>query len=674
MNILIPDSWLREHLRTKATPKELKDYLSLSGPSVERINKEGKETIYDIEVTGNRPDSMSVVGIAREASVILPRFGLKTALIDDPYTMNAKKESELYKKEGSKKISITTDPALNPRFTAIVLEEVTIKPSPTKMKKRLEMVGVRAINNVVDITNYIMHWYGQPVHAFDFDQIHKTNDTVTMIVRASKKGEKLVTLDGKTHMLPGDDIVIEDGSGKLIDLCGIMGGENSSISENTKTVILFMQTYDAMHIRKTSMRLAHRTEAAGLFEKTLDPELVLPAMLQGITLMTENTGGKVASKLYDVYPQPYKPYTVNATRAKVDTYLGTHVPDKELAQTLTPLGFVPTITDETISVKVPSYRRDVTIDVDVIEEIARIYGYQNIKKALPSTEPPIVIPDPNLTHEHDIKIRLRGWGFTETYTYSMISEEQMNLFDLPKAKTYTIANPLSTEWVYMRPTLLPSMLAAVEQNLHFRDSVSLFELSMTYRWREGELPHERPTLIVVRAGEQFTEIKGVAEAVFTVMGIPFPKETKPSDSPYYKEGASLTLGSYGSIGLIKPTLLDALTIKKAVTVLELDFEKLAADAHPTNTYIPIAKYPPIIEDISFVVPDAFHVGPLLDTLTHAHKLVQSVVLLDIYEDKRTVRVAYSDPERTLTNEIIAPVREKLINVAQEKFGLTVQTS
>ncbi|MBI3560055.1 hypothetical protein HY087_02930, partial [Candidatus Gottesmanbacteria bacterium] len=278
MNILLPDSWLREYLKTKATPKQIKEYLSLCGPSVERIHETDGEQVYDVEITSNRPDAMSVVGIAREAAAILPRFGITAKLINDPYdikglTLKTKK----VKPFEAKTLIIKTDPVLNPRWTSVIIDNVTVGPSPVWLKKRLEATGIRSLNTIVDVTNYIMRSYGQPVHAFDYDQVLPKNGVRTMILRASKKGERVTTLDGKTYTLPGDDIVMEDGSGRIIDLCGIMGAQNSSVKISTKTIVLFMQTYEPTHIRKTSMSLSHRTEAAGLFEKGLDPELVYPS-------------------------------------------------------------------------------------------------------------------------------------------------------------------------------------------------------------------------------------------------------------------------------------------------------------------------------------------------------------------------------------------------------------
>ena len=670
MNILVPDSWLREFLVTKATPDQIKEYLSLCGPSVERMHKENGEVIYDIEVTGNRPDSMSILGIAREAAAILPRFGISAKLKNDPYAQKARPfEAKIY----TKKLSIKSDPLLNPRWTSVIIDNVKVVPSPAWLKKQLEATGVRSLNTIVDVTNYIMRAFGQPVHAFDYDQVLPKNGVPTMILRASTKGERVITLDGKTHNLPGDDIVIEDGSGRLIDLCGIMGAQNSSVKSSTKTIVLFMQTYDPSHIRKTSMSLAHRTEAAGLFEKGLDPELVMPSVLKGIELIAQVAGGNVASKIFDIYPKPTKQNAVSVTKEKLKTYLGVSLSDKEIVNILTPLGFKPKLTKSSVSAQVPSFRRDVTIDVDIIEEVARIYGYHNIKSKLPSTEPPAVIPDPILTWEEEIKIRLRDWGFTELYTYSMISEELMDIFGLDKKKAYKITNPLSNEWEYMRPHLFPSVLLALKQNINVRSDLKLFELSMAYQYRQGDLPNEKSTLIVVWTGKKFLEAKGFAEALFDLFGIPFPSSSQDKPLNWYGD-THLSLGEFGSLGEVADDLLTKMGIKTPVTRLYLDVEMLVREAHPTKQYVPIPKFPPSYEDLAFILPPQTAVGPMIAALKSAHPLVIDVSLLDQYETTTTFHATYLSPEKNLTTEDLRPVREKLIDIALNKFSATLKTA
>jgi phenylalanyl-tRNA synthetase beta chain len=668
MNILVPDSWLRKFLDTKATPLQIKEYLSLCGPSIERIYEESGEPVYDIEITTNRPDAMSVFGVAREASVILPRFGIAATLLHDPYTT----KNTLPKPTAEKKLTITTDAQLNPRWTSIIISNVTVQDSPMWLKDWLTKTGIRPINTVVDVTNYLMRAYGQPAHAFDYDRISGH----TMKLRASKKGEKLTTLDGKTHTLPGDDIVIEDGTGKLIDLCGIMGGENSSITDTTKTVILFLQTYDPSHIRKTSMKLGHRTDAAGLFEKGVDSELVMPALVTGAKLLMDIAGGAIASKIYDLYPKPYTPYTVSAKREKVDSYVGSQLSDKEISSILTSLGFTTKVTKQTISVTVPSFRRDVTIDVDIIEEIARIHGYFNIDNRLPQGEMPSTIPSPVLKWEEDIKLRLRDWGFTELVTYSMISEKIMETFGFDKTKTYTISNPLSNDWVYMRPHSIASTLPAFIQNMNERKNLKMFELSMSYVYQSGNLPDEQPVLNVLWSGEKFLEAKGLAESIFELMGIDFQHilntSTENPSSRYTDQ--RLSLGEYASLGIVHPDLLHAQGTNMPITRLYINIGKMVAAAQPRRTYIPVPKHPPSVEDLAFTVPDKFAVGPLIEALKHVDPHVCDVTLLDVHGNTRTLHITYLDPKKTLTNEEIAPLREKLLECAKHQFKISLKTN
>lgn len=677
MNILIPDKWLREFLKTDATPKQLKEYLSLCGPSIERINTINGETVYDIEVTTNRPDSMSVFGIAREAAAILPRFNIKAKLVNDPYSLKTAGIVKSFVNSfdntstgsvSAKKLNIKTDSNLNPRWTSIVLNNVKVKESPKWLQELLTLSGIRPINTVVDTTNYVMRAYGQPAHAFDYDEIKPYKEGIpTMILRGSIKGEKITTLDDKTYTLPGGDIVIEDGSGRLIDLCGIMGATNSSIKTSTTTIVLFLQTYDPIKIRKTSMSLGTRTEAASLFEKGTDTELVMPTMLTAIEMIKKITGGNVASQMYDIYEKPFTSYDVSVKREKLDAYVGTTLTTTQLKNILTPLGFKAKITATIVSVSVPSFRRDIVIDVDIIEEVARMYGYHNIKTRLPETQPPVVLPDLTLKWENEIKIRLRDWGYTETYTYSMISEEQMDIFGLDKMSAYKISNPLSSEWVYIRPRLLPSLLFAVEQNLHNRENLALFELSMEYIFQKGELPHEKPVLIVAVTGEHFYKLKGLAEKLFELFGIPFPDKNQKCQQLHLDSRANLQLGSYGYLGMISSLLLQKLHIKAPITILELDFEQLVKNHVPAKTYKPIPKFPPVIEDLTFTLPMQTSVGSIIKTMNAVSPYIQARQSAQ-YEQNFTFTIFYLNPQKVLTQNEVQTIREDIITKVTHQFS------
>ncbi len=672
MNILIPDSWLREFIDTPATPSQIKEYVSLCGPSIERIYKEGREFIYDVEITSNRPDSMSVFGVAREIAAILPQFGIKTRLADDPYTVeNGSILNWVDPSRGQKlRVIIETNPTLNLRWSSIILENVQVKPSPSWLKKRLELSGLRSLNNVVDITNYIMRMYGQPVHAFDFDEI-KPNDLGVpyMKLRLSKNDEIITTLDGKTYTLTGEEIIIEDGEGRIIDLCGIMGAQNSSVNATTTRVLLFMQVYNPVQIRKAAMGLGIRTEAASLFEKGLDTELVLSALLKGIQLMQQITQCNVASKIYDFYPDPYKSKQVWVTRAKIDAYVGTKLTPKQIRNTLESLGFRIKIDSDMVSVHVPSFRRDIAIDVDIIEEIARMYGYHKISTRLPDSEPPVVILDPILNAEEEVKVRLRDWGYTETYNYSMISEEFMDIFNLNKNHAYKISNPLSSDWLYMRPSLLPNLLQKVQENLHHRSEFKLFELSMIYAYRENDLPYELPTLGVIWTGERFFEAKGLATALFKFFGISYGilESIQGEESNWYSN-RNIRFGDYGQIGELNQTVLSKLKINCSITALSLNFEKIVNDSRPAQKYIPIPKYPPVIEDLNFIFSRDTAIGQVMTEIKLISSLIYSVSVLNRYENSIAFRINYLNPEKPLTETEVISIREKIIATVKRKFS------
>lgn len=511
MNIFIPDSWLKEYLQTKTPAKEIAKYLSLCSQSVERMKKIGDDWVYEIEITTNRSDCFSVYGIARELAAVLPRFNLKAKL--KPLS-NLKPEISGIKKTLPLEVKISKN-SLCPRFTALIFDDVVIKPSPKIIQERLEKSGIRAINNVVDISNYLMLELGSPMHTFDYDKIKKNK----MILRESAGGEKITTLDGQNRELPEGTIIIEDGEGRIIDLCGIMGGENSQVDENTKKVLLFIQTYDPVKIRQTCQKMAFRTDAATRFEKGVDPEGVLIAMNRAITLLKENCQAKIASQLIDFYSQPQKEKNVSLNLNLVKKIIGIEIPAKQVKTILESLGFkLQKENDQQQTYLVPHWRfNDINIPQDLIEEIARIYGYDNLTSNLPPTAN--IIPTNNsFKWESKIKQALKFWGFFEVINYSMVSLELLNKTGFDSEDCIKIANPLSEEWVYMRPSLIPSLMETAAKNK--KDKIRIFEMANIYlNMGKNQLPEENLTLSILVSGENFISLKGVFESLMEEMGI-----------------------------------------------------------------------------------------------------------------------------------------------------------
>lgn len=596
MNISIPHSWLKEFLTTDAPPLKIAECLSLCGPSVEKLTKSGGDWIYDIEVTTNRVDMMSVLGIAREAAAILPQFGFKSRL---KTSKTSRPGLEVYQTR-SFPLVVKVDQKLCPRFTAVVISQVTVKAAPEKIQDFLEKSGVRSINNVVDISNYLMRAYGQPIHTFDFDKINSK-----MILRLSTKGETITTLDEKTFTLPGGDIVIEDGRQRLIDLCGIMGGFNSAVDSHTKNVLLFVQTYSAKHIRQTSMSLSQRSEAAQIFEKQPDPEAVMPVILAGIQLFKQWAGGRQDSKIIDLYPNPYKPKTVTAPLQLIKERLGVEITQKEVDSILRSLGF--------INGRVPSWRaKDINIPEDIVEEVARIYGYHNLPSQIMTGAIPTNYPDTNFYLEQQIKHWLVGFGLTEIYTNSLVSQNYPGQLK--------IKNALSVDWQYLRNSLIPSHTQTFEA----------FEIANTYHPRPNQLPEEKLQLIISGFND-FAKLKGIVDALFAKLHLP---------------------------------VTAALTATTAV----IDLEPVLKRARIYPRYRPLSPYAPLIEDLTFTLPQRTYLGPVIEAIKAADRLIASVKLTKTYKQNFTFTISYQSQKRPLSTEAIIPIRRKIVVALHKNFS------
>lgn len=670
MNILIPDSWLREYLKTKATHKKIAEGLTLCSQTVEKINKTESDWVYDIEVTTNRPDCLSIYGIARELNAILPQVGIKSQLKE---TIEDKGEIPQVKKSLPLEVKITK-PSLCPRFTAIIFDDVAIKPSPKIIQERLEKSGIRALNNVVDISNYLMFELGQPMHTFDYDKIKNAK----MILRESKKGEKIVTLDKQARHLPEGAIIIEDGEGRIIDLCGIMGGANSEVDENTKRVLLFIQTYNPLKIRQTCQSLAFRTEAASRFEKGVDPEGVILAMKKAVAMFEKNCGAKVASELIDIYPNLQKEKRVTLSLQKLIQVMGIKIELSAAKKILEDLGFKVKLdaSRQMLYATIPHWRyNDISIPEDLIEEVARIYGYHRLPSNLPQGEIPLQTKDPIFDWSYQIKNSLKNWGFTEIMTYSMVSQIQLKKAEINPKECLKISNSLSEDLVYMRPSLIPSLLTVIFENN--QEKVAIFELANIYLYQsDQELPDEVPMLTGLLTGNRFYQAKGVMETIFTMMGInnykfePYQLKKTPYGKVFHPARTAEVMvknDSLGIIGEISLKILARFGIKGRVVVFELDFKQLVHHASKSKEYIPIPKYPAIIEDLAFVVPPRTLVEEMIEEIKKVNKLIKLIELIDSYKNTRTFRIVYQSPKETLTDKKVGKIKEKIVKLIKEKF-------
>jgi len=646
MNILVPEKWLKSITKTEYDLSKIANLLTLRSSSVEYIlDKEG-DKVMDVEITVNRGDNLSILGIARELHAILSAEG-ENVTFNNPL-------NEIYTDElGTKdllKINVT-DTKLNPRFTALVLKDLKIGESPEYIKQRLKQVGIRPINNIVDITNYIMLETGQPMHSFDFDKIKNG----IMTLRESKKGEYIITLDGQKRDLPENSIIIED-SEKIIDLCGIMGGLNSAIDENTKNIVLFTQIYEPLHIRKTSLALNHRTDAALRFEKGIDPSLAPRALLRGLKILKESTNFEVASKLYDLNSTTSENRKVALTYKKLELYANTKIEPKTTQNILAALGFkILENLEKQITVGVPSYRlSDVEIEEDLIEEVVRIYVYDKIGLILPPNYYDTDNFKPDNSIEKLVKYYLRDNGFNELITYSFVPKNQVDLDIAIK-----IDNPLGKDTEYMRTSHEPSLAAAISQN---KDSVKVFELSNRYAKGSKELPTEELMLTALTNCTNHTnELKNKLTGIFKLLNI---------DDVEYKYPTNDTL-----VILINKSRVGELRIKDIYSYFELYFDLLVKNYREYPYVAPIVSFATIIEDLTIQTSLNSKAGEIIDSLGSLDKKIIKVEHKDdfVKSGKRALTLSfyYQDNTKNITDTEVQKLRNNLINFIENDLKYKV---
>lgn len=660
MNILVPVSWLREYLKTDVAAKTIASYLTASGPSVERIEKHGEDQIWDVEVTTNRPDAFSILGIAQEANAILVANGQKSQL----KTPEGIFTDLLRVTPNSLSLDVLiADKRLCPRFTAIIVDNIKIGPSVAIIKNRLEMCGIRSINNIIDITNYLMLEFGQPMHAFDFDKIKGAK----MTLRESKEGESIKTLDGQTRKLPKGTIVIADAE-KIIDLCGIMGGENSAISTRTKRVVLFVQAYDPIKIRKTTQKLAFRTEASARFEKSVDLEGIMPTLKKSVYLAQKTAGAQIASELIDIYPNKQKPKTITLSFEKLNSYLGIDFPKEKAANILKLLGFDVKTTNYTLTATPPSLRtNDMEIPQDLIEEIARVYGYHNLPSKLPAGEIP-KNEDTILVDVIELKKALKFLGLTEVLTYSIISKDFLGLTWVPESQAVELSNPLSDQWQFMRPTLIPSLASVVGQNQNIVNDLKIFEIAKTYE-KSDSLPIQDLKISLALQNSSFTTTKGLVENLFEILKRKPQFEKFKGQNPLFENSQFAQVKAnnqiVGAIGKLKQEVADYFQIEGNTFVAELNLSTIYQIPTTNSSYHPIAKFPPVVEDISAIFDENVEMQNIIDQVKRAGEpLVKNIEIIDIFRSEKigrgkksvTLRLTYQEASKTPDQEEVTKFR------------------
>ncbi len=610
------------------------------------------DTVVDFEITNNRPDCYSILGLAREAA----------AAFNKPMRHHAPVVRGGAAGELSELLEVEV-PAedLCRRYTARMVRNVKIAPSPKWLRQRLRANGVRPINNIVDITNYVMLEYGQPMHAFDYRYVGSGK----IIVRRSEPGEALTTLDGNVRTLTPGMLVIADET-KPIGLAGIMGGENSEIMDDTVDVVFESANFNGTSIRQTALALGMRTEASGKFEKNIDPLLTLPAVDRACELVELLGAGEVMDGVIDVLNDIPEPRTIELEPDRINALLGTDISEADMVEYLRRLE----IPVEGHEIRVPSWRPDLVGMADIAEEVGRLFGYNNI----PTTTFRGAATEGGYTEAMKLENRAgslcRSLGYSEILTYSFVSPSIFDQIRLPEDSSLRnamrIQNPLGEDASIMRTVALPSMLAILARNnAYHNDAVKLYELAKVYLPKPGQiLPDEPKHLVLGTYGEHedFFKMKGEIEAFLRGMNVPEARYTAEKHDPTFHPGrcARVSVGGVdlGCFGQIHPLVARSYGIDGEIFAAELNFTALLSLQLPEKTYTPLPKYPAVTRDIAVVCDEAVTVAALSDCIRAAGgKLLRSVELFDIYRGKgiasgsksAAFRLTLRADDRTLTD-------------------------
>jgi phenylalanyl-tRNA synthetase beta chain len=619
-----------------------------------------EDTILEIEPTSNRPDLASIIGIAREASAIL---GKK---IKDP------KATILPSAKPSNLSVNVTDKKRCRRFLALTINGVKIGPSPWWLQERLVRAGIRPINNVVDVTNYVMLEFGHPMHAFDADKVGGK-----LSIRQARSGEKIIALDGESHELSKDHLVITDAEDRAISIPGIMGGEHTGVTEETKNLILEVASWDKVMIRQMSRDLQLASDASKLFEKGLSTEAPPFTMARAVELATSLAGGKIEG-LIDKSNVKYKPRIINFSLSELPRNLGIEMTSSRVADLLTRLGFEVKKgkTKNSLQIIVPFWRdNDVNEQIDIVEEIARLHGYHKFESILP--EATFVRGDVSFHREYQLKQKLRALGFTETYSYSLVPEKIIEVCGVELSNSIKVANPLSKDLLYMRPSLLPSLVETIDKNQGYYSEMKVFEMAMVYslggkgKGIEGYRTEKLLINGVIQNTEAddetlFRQVKGCVQEL-----LPGKLDWVRGDHEYLFDPGStayvnLEGKTVGKIGLLKKSFIKQLGVSNTVAAFELNVLDIV-DKLGSSGLQEIAKYPAAKRDLSLVVDVGVRYTDVERVITNASPFVKQVDLFDIYRSKDlgdkkqsfSLHISLARPDRTLESTEVDSALEKI---------------
>jgi len=645
------------------------------------------DTVIEFDLTPNRSDCLSIIGIAREVAAIL-KTALKYPAVDVPPGRTPIEELT----------SVTIEaPDHCPRYAARVLSDVKISSSPFWLQDRLNSVGLRSISNVVDVTNFVMMEMGQPLHAFDFDRLAEHR----IVVKTATEGQCFTTLDGTEHQLTADMLMICDGK-RPVALAGIMGGLESEIENNTTRVLIESAYFNPISIRRSSNQLGLCTESSHRFERGVDPEGIRKALDRAAQLMVQLTGGELAAGVIDAYPTPIRKRVIDLSVKRTNRLLGTRLSQSEVESYLKSIELnVESLDEDRLRVRPPTFRVDLKRPEDLMEEVARLKGYDCIPLTHPVSE--VVGSKKNRRLELRDKLRqiLVGCGFSEVITYSFIAREDCDRLLLaeqdPRRQMVSILNPLTEDQSVMRTSLLPGLLSTMYRNMaQQNEDLRIFELGKIFlNASRDELPIEQEAIAGLWTGARYSktwhfkqtkvdfyDIKGVVEAICAGLDVGKVQFTplKPHESPYLMPGCAVEVYAggekLGSSGELAPVVLRNYNLKQTAYCFDLNFDRLLAHIREKKVAKPISKFPSTIRDMAIIIDDAVEAQHVLDFIyAIGEPLMEAVQIFDVYkgrpipEKKKSMalRFTYRSFDRTLTDNEVNQVHEKLTHKVVEKF-------
>jgi phenylalanyl-tRNA synthetase beta chain len=689
-------NWLKEFVDAKAPAEELRSRLSLAGFGVDSLEESAAGPVLDAEITANRPDCLGHYGIAREVAAIY-RLPVKSPQL--------KLKEAADKAADATRVAIES-PELCGRYTARILRGVKIQPSPDWLRQRLEAIGQNSINNVVDVTNYVMFALGQPLHAFDLDKVVGRR----IVVRRARQGEKIKTLDGAERTLTKEMCVIADAS-SAVAIAGVMGGASSEIGFSSRDILLESAWFDPISVRRTSKALGLRTEASYRFERGADPEMAELASRYAAELIQQLGGGEILSGVVDVYPRREQPVMIELSRKELLRVMGADVPDRDVEEILSALGFRPVRKDEnrgsagallaTWECQQPSWRRDVTRGIDLIEEVARHYGYDKFPPRLPPAKQPAKrLP---LAGELDrLRERVIGFGYQEIVAIPIVDARRDVLFRAEGTVPAVIGNPLAEDASTMRSNGTVGMVGALEWNLnHGQRNLRLFEIGTAYELLDGE-PVETSLLTLGATGLarektiheaarefSFADLKGDLDRIGELAG---GFAWQAGGAAWLAGGRSATIsiatsgGAAGLAGQLSRRIADQLKLRQDIFLAELRLEPLLQGiekARAARRFEPVPRFPAVERDFSLVLADGVTFAQVAETIRAlAIPELRSIEAADLFRSGKMpvgkfslmVRVTFQSAEATLTDAQSADFSSRIVAALETKLGAALRAN